>query len=212
MVIFAAVVLLVNFSMHTALALILAADMLYALFLIQLERWSQRVQEGIFLNLAVTYPVNITLSIYLLFYYCLHFNYVFTFSHFLLIVAYACAFLHFEIARKSGWPHLTPRSERLYSHEIGPYGALALNLSLGVFAVVLLICLFSPWQQKGALSIIGWLPVLAWIPMGLGALKFLKSRQQRHKPRPMAVGYLMVFYVTSLLHALVATHWQFTVW
>jgi len=212
MIVFAGTIITINYSMHAALACILILDMLYALFLIQLEKWSQRVQDGIFLNLAVTYPVNVTLSIYLLCYFSVHLGYEIGFNQVILVLAYALAFLHFEIARKSGWPHLTPASERLYSHEIGPYGALGLNLLLGIVAVVLLLSIFAPWQQQGIIAAIGWLPLLAWIPMGLGAVKFLRARQVRHKPRPMAVGYLMVFYATSLIHALAATQWQFVGW
>ncbi len=212
MVLFVFMVLLVNYIIHPILAAILAVDMAYGLFLIQLEKWSQKVQDGIFLNLAVTYPVNITLSIYTLAYCLLHYQFNFTATQFLLLIAYATAFLHFEIARKSGWPHLTPPSERLYSHEIGPMGALALSLGLGLFAVILLVALFAPWHQTGALAFIGWLPVLAWIPMVIGSAQFLRNKEIRHKPRPMAVGYLIVFYATSLVHALAATHWEFIGW
>lgn len=212
MVLFFFTVLLVNYAIHPALAVILAVDMAYGLFLIQLEKWSKKVQDGIFINLAVTYPVNVTLSIYTLVYCWLHYQLNFSFTQFLLLISYATAFLHFEIARKSGWPHLTPPSERLYSHEIGPMGALALSVGLGLFAVILLITLFSPWHQTGALAFIGWLPVLAWIPMTIGSVQFLQHKQIRHKPRPMAVGYLIVFYATSLVHALAATHWEFIGW
>ena len=47
------------------LALILGLNMMYALFLIRLEKISHRVRESMFLNLLVTYPVNIALSIYI---------------------------------------------------------------------------------------------------------------------------------------------------
>ena len=47
------------------MAVTIGVDMAYGVFLMALERWSSKVRDGLFLNLLVTYPVQLGLSIYI---------------------------------------------------------------------------------------------------------------------------------------------------
>ncbi len=182
----------------------LALDLLYGLFHIPLERWSRTVRESLPLNLVAVYPVNVGLSVYTLLFFGMESGSPFEARQAWLVVAYACAFLHFELARKSGWPHLTDPSERLYSHSMGMRGALAAATAFGAAAIGLAVWLFAPWSASGAAALTGCLPLLALVPMGTGLALFARRRHRRHAARPPAVAFLFTFYPTILLHTLVA--------
>ena len=199
------VVLAANAAVAWPLAAWLAIDLLYGLLQIALERWSRPVRESLPLNLVAVYPVNVGLSVYTLFFFVAVTGVPVGASHVLLVVAYACAFLHFELARKSGWPHLAAPGERLYSQSWGLGGALAVAAVFGVAAPGIVVALLAPWTRSGTASITGWLPLLAVVPMAVGLALFARHRDRRHAARPPAVAYLFSFYATVLVHAAAAS-------
>jgi hypothetical protein len=201
----ALVVLAANAAVAWPLAAWLAIDLLYGLLQIPLERWSRAVRESLPVNLVTVYPVNVGLSVYTLFFFVARTGAPIGARHVLLVVAYACAFLHFELARKSGWPHLAAPGERLYSQSWGLAGSLAVATAFGAAALGLSVALLAPWARSGAASITGWLPLLALVPMGTGLALFARHRGRRHAARPPAVAFLFTFYATMLLHAVVAS-------
>lgn len=64
---------------------------------------SKGVRESVFLNLVVTYPVNVGLSVYSYAAYIGRTDSELEMKSILLIVAFAPAFLHYEFARKTAW-------------------------------------------------------------------------------------------------------------
>lgn len=200
LVVFALIVLFANAALAWPLALWVAIDILYGLFQLPLERWSKAVRDNLFVNLIAVYPVNVGLSIYTLLFFLHRTGTAFEMRHGLLVAAYACAFLHFEFARKSGWPHLTPSNERLYSNYVGLGGGLALSTSCGIAAIGLALYLFAPWASSWT----GYLPLLGFAPMIAGLALYAKNRTKRHSARPPAVAFLFTFYVTMLAHAIAA--------
>jgi hypothetical protein len=202
---FAAIVIGLNAMLGVALAAWLALDLGYGLLQLPLERAARPVRENLFVNLVTVYPVNVALSVYTLLFFLADSGARFHARDAWLVVAYACAFLHFELARKSGWPRLAGAGERLYSQLVGLGGSLALASGFALAALGIVLWLFAPWAQTGGLALTGWLPVLVLVPAGWGLVAFARNRERRHAARPPAVAFLFTFYVTMLVHALAAT-------
>jgi hypothetical protein len=202
--VFAAIALALNVAIAPVLAAWAALDMGYGLFQLPLERWSKAVRDRLLVNLVAVYPVNVGLSVYTLLFFHARTRTAFRPEQAWLVVAYACAFLCFEFARKTGWPKLADAGERLYSLEVGMGGAIALVVVMGVAAPGIAVWLFAPWAQSGAAAVVGWLPLLVLVPMSVSLALFARNRERRHKARPPAVAYLLTFYVTMMIHALVA--------
>lgn len=187
----ALIVVAINAPISPWLVAIAIADMVWGLVLVALERRSPRVRNGMFLNLLVTYPVNIALSVY---------GYAFVLARSggapslrgsLVIVAFAFAFLNYEILRKTVWPHLAEESERLYSHALGGHGAIGLAFGFALGATAILATLLStsarPW-----LSVFAFLPL---IPATAALAKFLRHRDARVKLAPLGMQFLLLFYL-----------------
>lgn len=189
----AAIVVAINAPLSGWLVAIVVADMAWGLALIGLERRSRRVRQGMFLNLLVTYPVNVALSVY---------GYVFVLSRSspgaaptargaLVIVAFALAFLNYEILRKTVWPHLAERSERLYSHAVGGHGAITLAFACATGAAAILAALLS-LTERPSLAVFAVLPLA---PATVALTRFLRHRDARVKLAPLGLSFLLLFYL-----------------
>ncbi len=199
---FTVLVLGANALLSLPLVTWVALDLAYGSFQLPLERWSRAVRERLLVNLTAVYPVNVGLSIYTLLFFLQRTGGSFHAAQGWLVVAYACAFLHFEFARKTGWPALAAPGERLYSLEVGMRGALTLATLMGLAAPAITLALFAPWAKSGAEAFTGWLPLAVLVPMTYGLSAFARNRSRRHAARPPAVLYLFTFYLTMLAHAL----------
>jgi hypothetical protein len=200
---FAAVVLSLNSALGVALAAWLAADMAYGLLQLVLERHFRAVRENLLVNLIAVYPVNVGLSVYTLLFFLKRTGVAFDPKQAWLVVAYACAFLHFEFARKSLRPELAEPGERLYSQIMGLGASLAVSVAFGLAAMGLSLWLLEPWTKSGGAAVAAWSPLLCFLPMGLGLALQAKNRERRHKVRPPAVAFLFTFYLSMMAHALV---------
>ncbi len=209
LILIAILVLSLNSMLSAILGLVVALDLLYGLCQLPLEKHLALVRENMFVNLAVVYPVNIGLSVYTLAFFLQARHSAPTAQQVLLVGAYALAFLHFEIARKSGWPHLAQAGERLYSQIIGLPAACLLSSALGCACLGLVLWLFAPWSQTGASAVTGYLPLLALLPMVWGLLRQFRARHQRAAARPPAVAFLFTFYFTMLAHAIASNAIEF---
>lgn len=185
-----AIVVTLNAPISGWLVAIAVADMAWGLALIAIERRSSRVRNGMFLNLIVTYPVNVALSVY---------GYAFVLARSggapttrgsLVILAFALAFLNYEILRKTVWPHLADKTERLYSHALGGYGAIALAFGCATGAATILAALLSTSARPG-FALFALLPL---IPATVALAKFLRHRDARVKLAPLGMQFLMLFY------------------
>ncbi len=204
LVLFAATVLLLNATIALVLVGWLVLDLAYGLLQLPLEKASAAVRDNLFVNLITVYPVNVGLSVYTLLFFLDATGAAFDAKQVWLVVAYACAFLHFEFARKSGWLHLASSGERLYSQLVGLGGSLVLSTGFGLAALGLVLGLLAPWAQSGAARVTGWLPLLVLAPMIHGLVAFARHRHKRHAARPPAVAFLFTFYVTMIAHAFAA--------
>ncbi|GAA3990222.1 hypothetical protein GCM10022247_06100 [Allokutzneria multivorans] len=191
MAVIAVIVAVLNAFASTASVLLVLADLGYGLFLVVLERWSHRIRDGLIVNLFVTYPVQLLLSVYL---------YVSCggpadWRAVPLLLIFACVFLHFEFARKTKWDNAS--GERMYSGVLGPVGSAVTALGLGLGAGVLALVVFRPWEST---SVTAWLPYLPLVLPVLGAWRFLSGRPSW--PLAPAMAFVLSSYVFLILQAL----------
>jgi hypothetical protein len=184
---------------------LLVMDLGYGLFLIVLEKASDAIRSGIFVNLLVTYPVNVLLSIYAYAAYCGRTGDRPNLRGWLMVGTFALAFLHYEFARKTCWPHHARAGKRLYSSELGVTGSVALTVFFGIGAISLAVSLLAsqtPWK---------WTPMLALVPLTAGAWRFCAVRSEGKAPKPaaamvpMAMGFLTLFYAALMAAGLFGT-------
>ncbi|MGW3244430.1 hypothetical protein [Streptomyces sp. NPDC001070] len=176
----------------SALSLLpLAVDLAYAWLLVVLERRSARVRDGLLLNLAVTHPVQLLLSVYVYVSLTDSTAVPARWTALPLLLVFACVFLHFEFARKTRWRH-EPGS-RMYSGVIGPVPSALVALGWAVLAAVLAAAVL---RDPRAL-----LPCALLAFPGAAALRFLRRRTAAW-PVPAAMVFVVGFLSALLTSAL----------
>ncbi len=197
-----------------ALVLVIALDLVHAVTLVRLEAWSPAVRDGMLLNLLVTYPVNVLLSVFL-------------YGLFLatsglppapvdgaVLAAFVLVFLSYELARKTAWPAATAPGERMYSNVLGGGGAIAAVAGCALLATALCLAVFRPWEHtfgEHTFGAAGLSPraLTAWAILAVPALtsaivtRFLRSRGgPRRKLGGLGMLLLTAFYVALAAQAL----------
>lgn len=127
----------------------------YSFSLWALESKVQAFKKSMSLNLLVTYPVNISLSVFLLVNYSLQNNAAFSFTgdNLMTIIVFATAFLYYEFSRKIDL--FSRNDQKLYSNELGPRLSVLLNFVWPVLTIIGLWWLLETW-----ISLILLIPVL----------------------------------------------------
>ncbi|MEU8686416.1 UbiA family prenyltransferase [Streptomyces sp. NPDC048611] len=181
MALIAVLVVVLNTLISAVSVLLILLDLGYMLFLVALERRSPWIGEGLLVNLLVSYPVQLGLSVYLYLSLLTSGAIDGDWRAILLLAMFACAFLQFEFARKTEW-RPDPQA-RLYSEVLGPRGSAAVSLALAVSAVVFGLLLFGK---------AGRLPALSIVFPALGAWRFLVRRKPSGLMLP-AMGFVLFF-------------------
>ncbi len=157
---------------------LLAVELLYAYLLLPVDRL-RPIRENVILNLFVTYPVNILLSVYVLFQSLFQWGEGVLASDWSLIIAFACAFLYYEFARKITWPESQIKGQRTYSDALGTKTAVAVALGLATCAALLVTVTLKTW-----------LPLLLLAPLGHGL-----SLLRRNKSMALSgTAFIGLFY------------------
>ncbi|MER6355575.1 hypothetical protein ABT186_28115 [Streptomyces sp. NPDC001634] len=175
----------------TAVLLILAA-LGYGLFLAALERLSTAVRDRQLLNLAVTYPVQVLLGVYVYGSLAAAGTITADWRGVVLLALCACVFLHFEFARKTAWK--AEPGARLYSADLGPRRSAAVTAGLAAGAVGCQVVLFAP---DGPL---GLLPCLMAALPAWGTRRFLAARHGGW-PLMTAMGFIVGTYLALIVRA-----------
>ncbi|MGX4687775.1 hypothetical protein [Streptomyces sp. JNUCC 63] len=177
----------------TAVLLILSA-LGYALLLAALERLSATVRDRQLLDLAVSYPVQILLGIYVYGSLAAAGTVPADWRAGVLLALCACVFLHFEFARKTAWE--TPPGARLYSAGLGPRRSATVTAALAVGAVACEVVLFLP---NGPAAL---LPCLTAVLPAWGLRRFLRARRGGW-PLPAATGFVVGTHLALIVRAVV---------
>ncbi|MGW2748745.1 hypothetical protein [Streptomyces sp. NPDC001450] len=175
----------------TAVLLILAA-LGYGLFLAALERLSAAVRDRQLLNLAVTYPVQVLLGVYVYGSLAAAGTVTADWRGALLLALCACVFLHFEFARKTAWEE--EPGARLYSAGLGPRRSAAVTAGLAAGAVACQVVLFAPDGPFGLL------PCLTVALPLWGTWRFLAARSGGWS-LITAMGFVVVTYLALSIRA-----------
>ncbi|HSI48678.1 MAG TPA: hypothetical protein VLA61_10435 [Ideonella sp.] len=178
---------------------IVLADLGWGLALVALERRSAALRDGMLLNLLLTYPVNVALSVHAYAAFLAKTGAAPSARGVLVIAAFALAFLVYELLRKTAWPALARPGERLYSQVLGGGGAMALVLACALGAS---FTLFALWLQQGMAPALASLTLLPLLPAGRAAWRFLRERRQRVKLTGLGMQSLLLFYGGLCLLAL----------
>ena len=169
-------VIVINACISWILLLIVLTDMLYGLMLLGVEKISNTIKNSLFLNMLLTYPVNIALSIYIYFFFLTQYTIKPAPEGILVILSFALAFLHYEFSRKTYWPHHAPKGKRLYSETIGACGSSSLSLACALAAMVIAVSLVRPYSLSGFSAISGWLVLLPVLPAISSVVVFFQVR------------------------------------
>ncbi|WP_405996996.1 hypothetical protein [Streptomyces sp. NBC_00829] len=177
-----------NLSRSAAALTILLADLAYAVLLMALERRSGAIREGLFLNLAVTYPVQLLLSVYVY----VSAGGAIGIRAVPLLMVFVCVFLHFEFARKTSWQ--AAPGERLYSGSLGPLPSARLAAGCALAAIGLSLALFHGHPAL--------LPLVA-ATLAFPAVGWWRFRRRSVTgwPVPLATGFVVATYLTLTVQA-----------
>ncbi|GGY01367.1 hypothetical protein GCM10010384_01140 [Streptomyces djakartensis] len=181
-----------NAALSAAAVLLILTALGYGLSLVVLERLSPAVRDRQLLNLAVTYPVQVLLGVYVYGSLAAAGTITADWRGALLLTLCACVFLHFEFARKTSWE--AAPGARMYSAALGPRRSALLTTGFAAGAAGCQIVLFGP---DGAL---GLLPCAMAVLPALGARRFLAARRGGW-PLPAATGFVFGTHLALTVRA-----------
>ncbi|WP_157660786.1 hypothetical protein [Burkholderia ubonensis] len=176
--------------------LILVIQLVYLVLLAAIEKRFDWPGDGQLLtNLAVSYPIQLALSVYL--YADLLAQYALRpmWPGVLVILAAAVGLLHLELARKVT---RKPREgERTYVRIFGVRNTVRIASSCAVLTSLIVVALLQPWANSPR-SAWGWAALLPLIPVVIGRLKFNDPALPRW-PLRYAAWYILVMYASFLI-------------
>lgn len=178
---------------------LLLLDLGYICFLVRLERWSATVRDRIFVNLLVSYPVQVMLSVHIWLSFREATGHGPAAHAVLAAVLCACVFMHYEFARKTG-SRVVPDAQ-LYSNVVGLRASVALTVGCALAGTALALGVIRPWELSGVDALAGWLPLTALGFLWGGAERFATLRPPTWPPGP-AMGYLAWLYLGMFVAAL----------
>jgi hypothetical protein len=179
---------LLNAWLSLAALAVLVVDLGYALLLFMLEQRSPRIRDELLLNLAVTYPVQLLLSVYVYLSAAGETGGYIGWRAVPLLAIFVCVFMHFEFARKTAWGGAD--GARLYSAVLGPARSARLAAGFAVGAALLTLALFWGWPAA----------LLPLVFPTAGLLVFLRRRVSAW-PVPLAMGFVVASYLTLTVQA-----------
>lgn len=183
-------------------ALMIAAVLAYGLVLWGLERLSVTIRTDILVNLAVTYPVQLLVTAYVILSAADTGAVRVTWKTAAVALIFAGAFLQFEFARKTS---RTPRvDEHYYSNALGPIGSTAFGLLCAAVAVLTDVVLVQPWTYSSAQAVVAWIPLALLLLPIWGALKFLRGTRPDYPVLP-AVLFILTLYIVLIVQAFTLT-------
>lgn len=157
---------------------------IYSFLLWPLELGLPWLRRSMILNLLVTYPVNVALTLFLLMSFSIgpQERWGFTSRDLLCVLIFASSFLYYEFSRKIDFKaYNSHKDQRLYSNELGLKASIALNLLWASIAVLGLYLVLDTWFS-----------FLLFIPVLWGSLRL---REKKAFPFKVTGGvFLGLFY------------------
>ncbi|MFI6773363.1 hypothetical protein [Nocardia sp. NPDC050412] len=180
-------------------ALMIAAVLAYGLALWGLERLSATIRTDILANLAVTYPVQLLVTAYVVLSAADTGEVRAIWKTAAVALIFAGAFLQFEFARKTS---RTPRpDEHFYSNALGATGSTAFGLLCAAVAAATDIVLVQPWTKT---AVVDWIPLALLLLPIWGAVKFVRGSKPDYPVLP-AVLFILTLYIALIIQAITLT-------
>ncbi|MFI7665935.1 hypothetical protein [Nocardia sp. NPDC049526] len=191
-----------SLTLSVVSALMIAAVLAYGLALWGLERLSATIRTDILANLAVTYPVQLLVTAYVVLSAADTGEVRAIWRTAAVALIFAGAFLQFEFARKTS---RTPRAdEHFYSNTLGATGSTALGLLCAAIAAVTDIALVQPWTHPSAQAVLAWIPLVLLLLPIWGAVKFVRGSKPDYPVLP-AVLFILTLYIVLIAQAITLT-------
>ncbi|CAB3751397.1 hypothetical protein BPA30113_00006 [Burkholderia paludis] len=175
--------------------LILVVQLIYLVVLAAIEKRFDWPRDGQLLtNLAVSYPIQLALSVYLYADWLSLHALAPAWQGVLVILAAAVGLLHLELARKVT---RTPRDgERTYVRIFGVRNTVRIAAACAAITSLIVVALLQPWANPPR-SAWGWAALLPLMPVVIGRLKFNDPALPRW-PLRYAAWYILVMYASFL--------------
>ncbi|WP_327096255.1 hypothetical protein OIE68_41105 [Nocardia vinacea] len=191
-----------SLTLSVVSALMIAAVLAYGLALWGLERLSATIRTDILANLAVTYPVQLLVTAYVVLSAADTGEVRAIWKTAAVALIFAGAFLQFELARKTS---RTPRTdEHFYSNALGATGSTAFGLLCAAVAAATDIALVQPWTYTSAQAVIAWIPSALLVLPIWGAVKFVRGSKPDYPVLP-AVLFILTLYTALIVQAITLT-------
>ncbi|WP_238846585.1 hypothetical protein [Nocardia terpenica] len=171
----------------------------YGLVLWGLERVSAAIRDRLLLNLAVTYPVQVLLTVYVVVSAIGSGQVESRWVTAWVAVVFAGAFVQFEFARKT--TSTARPGQWFYSNTLGASGSAAAVVVCSMLAVGCDLALVCPWRYPPAHTVVGWIVVVGLVFPLWGTLRF--ERRGGDYPVAAAVLFILTLYATLITQALV---------
>lgn len=188
-----------SLALSVGSAVMITVAMAYGLALWGFERLFATVRTNILVNLAVTYPVQLLVTGYVVVSAIDTGEVRAHWQAAAVAVIFAGAFLQFEFARKTSRERRP--DELLYSNALGAKGSTAASVLCAGAAVLCALVLVRPWEYSLPSSLLGWLPVPLLAIPAFGAVKFLRSDRVDYPVLP-AVVFILTLYLALIGQAL----------
>jgi len=160
---------------------------LYGLFLLKIEEWSDKIKNNYLYNLIITYPVNMLVNISILAIYATSFSDLIDKIEYIIIPFFA--FLHYEFARKTFRMTAETKGKEYYSEQIGYYRSLLIATCCGGAAVTSHFILFG-FRAYHMLYIL-WILVCAFL--------YERGKIKASLYKLSAMIYILSFYLVLIL-------------
>ena len=207
------VVVFLNLFLSASLLAIALLDILYGIYLIWVERFSPKVRNSLYYSLLVTYPVNILLSVYTLFFFMGEYGAGFKPDRLWVILAFALAFLHYEFSRKNAWPQHAKAGQRLYSATLTTPGTLLISNLFALLAPLIILLVSKPWLGSRPVMIASLCLLLPYVCTLIGTVCFVRTRKKAKVEKkvlmPFANAYLVLFYLSLIVFGAVSNRVEF---
>ena len=199
------IIITINLYLSRVLLIIMLTDIFYSLILVLVEKRSDKLKNSLFLNLLITFPVNIILSVYICFFFFINYQVAPDVMAIGPLFAFVIAYLNYEFSRKTFWPHqIISAEQRSYSGIIGVSGSLLLIILCGLIPVIVAFFIIKPWQVNQITDLIKWIILFPYVPLSLGLIRFVKLKSADSKPIKLGImtGYASI-YLTSFFITLI---------
>jgi len=195
---YAAVTAIVLFISNALLSWTLALAVLlitsYSVFLLWFERAVPPFEKTLYLNTAISVQLKSGAVAYVFLLNEVVHGGTFTAENGWLIVAFVCAYLHWEMGRKIALPQFIRIGEKSYSNVPGVLGSQLICLALLAIACGIVYALLEPWRPENAFYGLEWLPVGGLLLSAVGMVLVYVKKDKKFPLGPVTqVSYVFFF-------------------